>query len=128
MRTAIVRNSLLVALVLISASSSWANWCTVTHIKFNDEYTKMEEEGEPFKIATLDATGHNMALIMGNETYRYRFLRNVKFNGLIFREFRNDSMVFQLGMPKDNGSMIYQRFFKDSSGTERGFAGLCSGA
>jgi|GEM_PF-5834655 len=109
-------------------SSTWAGtWCTVTHIGFNEEYTKMEQEGEPFQLGTLDATGHTMALIINGETYRYKYLRDVKVDGLLFREFRNESMIFQLGMPNANGVMLYLRIMKDSKGTKRGFAGVCSG-
>ena len=125
---AFTRTLLIVLIGLISASRTWANWCTVTYLKFNEEVTKMAVEGDPFKIETLDPTGHTMALVTGSERHRYKYLRNVSANGLEFREFRSDSMIFQLSMPRSDGTMVYQRFYKDQNGIERGFVGLCSGA
>lgn len=90
----------LLSSLLIATGPAWANWCTVTHIKFNKEYTKMEVEGEPFKIGKLDSSGHTMALVIDGRTSSYKFLREVTVDGLRFREFRNESMVFQLGTPK----------------------------
>lgn len=124
----IARTFLLVLIGLTSFSSTWANWCTVTYLKFNEDVTKLVEEGEPFKIETLDPTGHTMALVTGNKRHRYKYLRNVSANGLVFREFRSDAMIFQLSMPRSDGTMVYQRFYKDQNGIERGFVGLCSGA
>lgn len=116
-----------VAMAAYASPSLAGNWCTVTHIKFNGDYVKMATEGEPFEIGTLDGTGHTLGLIEHGETNRYKYLRNSTVDGVTFREFRNGSMIFQLGMPAESGMMIYQRFWKDPSGTERGFAGVCSG-
>ncbi len=118
---------LLLSALLVSTNPTWANWCTVTHFKFNTEYTKMDEEGAPFRIGTLDRSGHTMALVIDGKTYEYKYLRNLTVDGLVFREFRNVSMIFQLSMPGKDGVMFYSRFMKDLSGTERGFSGICSG-
>lgn len=116
-----------VFLQTIWMSPVWASWCTETHLKFNNEYTKMDPEGRPFQIGTLDSTGHKIALVVEQVREQYQYLRDVKVDGLTFREFRSGSLIFQLGMPDKNGMMLYSKFTKDTRGTERGFAGVCSG-
>lgn len=116
-----------VVIAAYAGPSLAGNWCTVTHTKFNGDYVKRATEGEPFQIGRVDGTGHKLGLIEHGKTNRYTFLRDVAVDGSTFREFRNNSMIFQLGLPGENGMMVYQRFWKDSTGTERGFAGVCSG-
>ena len=118
--------SIIFVFFLIVPNISNANWCTVTHIIFNDEYVKMDQEMEPFRIKRIDANGFGLAIFKEGERYEYRFSRNVTKQSVKLREFRSESMIFQLGLPKKNGQMIYRQVFVDKKGVERGFGGICS--
>lgn len=118
--------SIIFVFFLIVAKISNANWCTVTHIIFNDEYVKMDQEMKPFRIERIDANGFGLAIFKEGERYEYRFLRNVTKQSVKLREFRSESMIFQLALPKENGQMIYRQLFEDKKGVERGFGGICS--
>lgn len=116
--------TLLGAILLVGEAQ--ATWCLPTHLVFNEELTKMDRSGEPFRIGTLDKDGYSLSVIKETGKSNYRYLRNVRIEGVEFREFRDGSFKFQLAMPNENKIMIYRNILTDDKGIERGFAGYCS--
>lgn len=112
--------------VIFFTCNAQATWCLPTHLVHNKELTKIDKEGEPFKIGTLDKAGYYLAVIKDSVKFNYRYLRTIKIDSLDFREFRDGSFKFQLAMPNENGVMIYRNILVDDKGVERGFAGYCS--
>lgn len=123
-------NKFKVYLILLSAivlvGKAQATWCLPTHLVFNDELTKMDKSGEPFRIGTLDKEGYSLGVIKETEKSNYRYLRNIQIEGVEFREFRNGSFKFYLAMPNENKIMLYRYILADEKGIQRGFAGYCS--
>ncbi len=78
--------SIIFVFFLIVPNISNANWCTVTHIIFNDEYVKMDQEMEPFRIKRIDANGFGLSIFKEGERYEYRFLRNVTKQSVKLRD------------------------------------------